>query len=624
MRSIMKSKYSVPAYVASALLGAVALMAFYESPISPLPVPALPEPPVGRFPPEMPNISPNTQVPFRTNQQQYSQQNYNQRSLYSGIAPSNGQSYLGQQAQQVLFPGSNSNNAQQRSQMSSSPSGPVQLAANLLGKQQIAQRKSGVDYEQSTSRSFFSPSATPAQPKQGTTSGASADNSQQKQSSFLSFFGLGGNAGPAAAADLPSAGKMAAQAALAAAAANNNNNQVGQMGALNSLEPKGQSGLYNSNFVNKFKSFFTRSPTQPVSATSSFLSAHPLGAYDQYQRMSFVQALLKDNNFLPGFLSPSRKSSSTPTGPNPPSASGNKLQMVTNAIASATSGTSPTARMQVAGDLSQMHPGNSGAHSLQPGAANKQKQTGGSGGYGFAKAADRIAHALIETFTSGMAQRSANPSNGQSTMDNSARKSSSNDDIGHSASSPISSIITDVISNAVYSAASNGEQQPQQSGGEQAALKSASPQQQGSPQQQQSSAQQQPANSQDTSATGRSLDAPATEDRASAGPAKQPQQQTSVASNKQQQSPINSAAAPEAGHVRKTRSIGLEYASEANQELVQQPSKAAQINSVIDLIADSYSQNRFLFNFVMNRVGLSHAVPYVEQILASDGPANQH
>lgn len=569
----------------------------------------------------MPNISPNTQVPFRTNQQQYNQQNYNQRSLYSGIAPPNGQSYLGQQAQQVLFPGSNT--AQQRSQISSSPSGPVQLAANLLGKQQIAQRKSGVDYEQSTSRSFFSPSATPAQPKQGTNAGASTDSSQQKQNSFLSFFGIGGNASPAAAADLPSAGKMAAQAALAAAAANNNN-QVGQMGALNTLEPKGQSGLYNSNFVNKFKSFFTRSPAQPASATSSFLSAHPLGAYDQYQRMSFVQALLKDNNFLPGFLSPSRKSSSTPTGPNPPSASSNKLQMVTNAIASATSGTSPTARMQVAGDLNQMHPSNSGAHSLQPGAANKQKQTGGSGGYGFAKAADRIAHALFETFTSGMAQRSASPSNGQSTMDNSPRKSSSNDDVGHSASSPISSIITDVISSAVYSAASNGEQQLQQSNGEQAALKSASTQQQGSPQQQQSSAQQQSGNSQDTSASGRSLDAPSTEDRASASPAKQPQQQTSVTSNKQQQSSGSSAAATEAGHVRKTRSIGLEYASEGNQELVQQPSKAAQINSVIDLIADSYSQNRFLFNFVMNRVGLSHAVPYVEQILASDGPGNQH
>ncbi|KAG9509120.1 hypothetical protein GZH46_02370, partial [Fragariocoptes setiger] len=83
VRSIFKSKFSVPAYVASALLGAVALMAFYESPISPLPVPPLPEPPVGRFPPEMPIIPAGVQIPFRYapgNQQQ--QQGYQQQQQY--------------------------------------------------------------------------------------------------------------------------------------------------------------------------------------------------------------------------------------------------------------------------------------------------------------------------------------------------------------------------------------------------------------------------------------------------------------------------------------------------------------------------------------------------------------
>lgn len=620
----MKSKYSVPAYVASALLGAVALMAFYESPISPLPVPALPEPPVGRFPPEMPNISPNVQVPFRTNQQQYSQQNYNQRSLYSGLPQSNSQNYLNQQ---VLFPGAsnnNNNNAQQRSSVSATPSGPVQLAANLLGKQQTAQRKSGVDYDQSSSRSFFSPSAGPTQAKQGANSSPTTDSSQQKQNSFLSFFGLGGNASPAA--DLPSAGKMAAQAALAAAANNNNHNQIGQMGSSIALEPKGQSaGLYNSNLINRFKSFFSRSPAQPASATATFLSAHPLGPYDQYQRMSFVQALLKDNNFLPNFLNPTRKSSSTPTGPNQPSSASNKLQLVSNAIASAATSTNPTARMQVLGESSQLQPSNV----LQQSAANKQRETSSSGGYGFAKAADRLAHALLETFTSGIAQRSASPSNRQSTMDNSARKSSSNDDFGQSASSPISSILTDVISSAVYSAATSGDQQSQQSS-EQVAPKSASSQQQSTSQQQNIAAPPQLANnsnSQDTSASGRSLDAAVVEDRTNTAQLKPSQQQASVANNKQQQSSSNSASPSETGHVRKTRSIGLDYAINNNQELgqrEQQPSKAAQINSVIDLIADSYSQNRFLFNFVMNRVGLSHAVPYVEQILASDGTGNHH
>ncbi|KAH9529314.1 uncharacterized protein LOC124491781 [Dermatophagoides farinae] len=49
----------------SMVIGAVAILAFYESPISPLPVPPLPDPPVGRFPPEHPVWPP----PNRGNQQ---------------------------------------------------------------------------------------------------------------------------------------------------------------------------------------------------------------------------------------------------------------------------------------------------------------------------------------------------------------------------------------------------------------------------------------------------------------------------------------------------------------------------------------------------------------------------
>ncbi|KAH9418423.1 hypothetical protein DERP_011285 [Dermatophagoides pteronyssinus] len=49
----------------SMVIGAVAILAFYESPISPLPVPPLPDPPVGRFPPEHPIWPP----PNRGNQQ---------------------------------------------------------------------------------------------------------------------------------------------------------------------------------------------------------------------------------------------------------------------------------------------------------------------------------------------------------------------------------------------------------------------------------------------------------------------------------------------------------------------------------------------------------------------------
>jgi len=52
MRSIFNKPVTTAVYALSMLVGVVAMLAFYESPISPMPVPALPDPPVGRFPPE--------------------------------------------------------------------------------------------------------------------------------------------------------------------------------------------------------------------------------------------------------------------------------------------------------------------------------------------------------------------------------------------------------------------------------------------------------------------------------------------------------------------------------------------------------------------------------------------
>jgi len=50
----LTSPLTALAYLGSMAVGAVAMLAFYESPLSPLRVPPLPDPPVGRFPPEYP------------------------------------------------------------------------------------------------------------------------------------------------------------------------------------------------------------------------------------------------------------------------------------------------------------------------------------------------------------------------------------------------------------------------------------------------------------------------------------------------------------------------------------------------------------------------------------------
>jgi hypothetical protein len=52
VRGLFTGPLSALVYGASLLIGGIVLLAFYESPLSPLPVPPLPHPPVGRFPPE--------------------------------------------------------------------------------------------------------------------------------------------------------------------------------------------------------------------------------------------------------------------------------------------------------------------------------------------------------------------------------------------------------------------------------------------------------------------------------------------------------------------------------------------------------------------------------------------
>lgn len=607
MRSIMKSKYSVPAYVASALLGAVALMAFYESPTSPLPVPPLPNPPIGRFPPEMPNLPVGTQVPFRGQQlQQYlnsQQNNYNQRSgsgagLYAQAAGSS------QGGQQVLFPGNM--NAQQRQMNNQSPTQTAaQMAANLISsaKQQVAQRKSSPDYDLlSSSRSFFT-SGSP-----GSSSSGKAAGGQKQASSFLSYFGLGG--GPASPAQASSS------SSIASSLNNNNNNndlqasastqQLSGAGQIQNaanmpsassmasfLEPKGagpNGQLSNSHLVNKVRSYFSRSPASSVGShgsSSSVVSTANANQnpYDQYQRMSFVQALMKDTAFIPGFLSPTRKSSPS----NSPSSS------------------QPIARMQVDSASSQPIGGliKLRANSNQQQQHHHQQP---STSYGFVKAADRIAHALLETFGSSMAQRShsAGSHHSASAQDVSARKASSSDDPVQTPSlaSATTSLLSDIMSS--YSSNSQNNEQPsaqaEQQSGKSSSSHSASNGQQHSQAQTQEVIQ---------AASSRSGDDEQQKQNS-------PSSSSSVPNAKS--APNTAAVAPTNGeasaHVRKTRSIGFEYPLEIREQ-PQQPSKAAQINNVIDFVADSYAQNRLLFNFVMNQVGLSQAVPYVEQILAS-------
>lgn len=593
MRSIMKSKYSVPAYVASALLGAVALMAFYESPISPLPVPPLPEPPVGRFPPEMPNIPAGAQIPFRGNQQG----NYNQRMMPSNMNMNmnmNGQA--SQPQAQVLFP----SGAQQRSgQVNSMQTGAAaQLATNLLGKQQVAQRKSGPDYEPSLTRSLFGSISAPANVPVALSQGFKSASLSQPQIGQRSSSSILGMLGLSSSEPQPTSGA-----------------QTSSVYSSGPSESKSQSssGAYSGSIVNKVKSYFTRSSNAPSSQPS------PPSPSDPYQRMSFMQALIKETNFLPGFLSSNRKLAPAAIQP----ASG----IATSAAkpASSSSAAAPTVSQQP-GPAARMQVDSQ--PTMQ--ATSNTKGKPAAGGYGLVKAADRIAHALLETFTYGVAQRGASTSGSNSALDGQQQKSSLLDDPSQqnqqSSLSSATSFLNDIMSS--YNAASSEQQQPQSSSASQTQVDKT---------QAQSSSQQ------EAQATGRATDASAL---IVADESHQQQVQQQYHSNEQQQQQhqqaqlqpksnesqkpqvINLSNQPAVAHpssespvgkVRKTRSIGLEYPIENNQELVQRhPSRATQINNVIDYVSDSYAQNRLLINLIMNQVGLSQAVPYMEQIL---GPA---
>lgn len=65
VRSVFSKPLTSAVYALSMLVGVVAMLAFYESPVSPMPVPPLPDPPVGRFPPEHPIWPPPPKDPIR-------------------------------------------------------------------------------------------------------------------------------------------------------------------------------------------------------------------------------------------------------------------------------------------------------------------------------------------------------------------------------------------------------------------------------------------------------------------------------------------------------------------------------------------------------------------------------
>jgi len=83
-RQVFKSAFTPAIYAASLVVGVIAMLAFYESPVSPMPIPPLPDPPVGRFPPEYP-LPPKThqQLSSQYHQQQQQQLEHNRRNFVS-------------------------------------------------------------------------------------------------------------------------------------------------------------------------------------------------------------------------------------------------------------------------------------------------------------------------------------------------------------------------------------------------------------------------------------------------------------------------------------------------------------------------------------------------------------
>lgn len=666
MRSMIKGKYSVPAYVASALLGAVALMAFYESPISPLPVPPLPEAPAGRFPPEMPNLPPGTQVPFRWtgNNQQQQQQNYNQRS-YANFA---------QPQQQVLFP--NQQAAQQRtSQIEASPSSSAgsmagQLANNLLSvakPSQVAQRKSGPDGEPLGAKALLNPIVKSASflnpasamklssgsnqslsPKSSSGSSSSGASPSSSGSSLLSYFGLGG------------------QAAVGSSGAAVSDS-TGPQRSMGSPEGKGSiqqaSSSMGSSLVSKFKSYFSGSAKAPGNA-------------DQFSRIGFVQAMMKDASLsLPRFLTPtSRKSSSSSSSVNPSSAA----QTVGSPVIShhpnnmpAHSAINPVSAQSMA----NLYNGLGGGQPLMASSRMQVSGTEGSLGQSTRSKSNagsgfklmRVAHALLDTFTNGIAQRSGDSSKPNSQDSQGSSSFLDQSSLGVSPIQMASSLVSDFIANyptassqyssqATHSENSGSSQEQAPSSGSATSKDSANTNSQQLARSNEATAdlvsvahddsQQQPHSAGNIMSTNNNMQQSAgqpqagaqvsgsskSQQGAQASPAQTQPQSSAASEGAHQQSPTSSASvAPSTGTliVRKTRSIGIDYPNSqvepiqrSQPQTLTNPSRAAQINAIVDYVADSYTQNKLFINFVMNHVGLSQAVPYVEQILASGSSEN--
>lgn len=697
MRSMMKSKYSVPAYVASALLGAVALMAFYESPISPLPVPPLPEAPAGRFPPEMPNLPPGTQVPFRYNynQQQQQQPNYNQRSAF-GVS-SNGpmqmspQPIMNNQQQQVFFPASNQQQgqAQQRSQSGSSPTSAIsQVASNLLNAaknpSQVAQRKSGSDFESGTAKlgALFNPIKPSSLLKNANgQQNASPKSSPANAGGFLSYLGFG--------------------------ATNNNNNineqqqpMFSQQSLQNGFNPlasnqiaesKSQPSGSQAGFLSKFRSYFSGSssnnPKPAASSPSNSLLTPAANSPSEssYNRINFIQALMKDaSNSLPKFLTNPTNKKASPSSSTNPTNGAVPVAPAANSIQAPSSNLFQANSQSNSNNGAQMIAASSRSATNEVPAGKNQPQKGGQAS-GFMK----VAHALLDSFSSGITQRNAISSNQLNSVDysnqlNKQQSNAFNQDSNVAelhpsgqqvAGSPLqmaSMVVSDLLSN--YPSPMNQQQQQQQSAlpapsnniaqnqQDQQANFMVSPQNDNNVQMTANSASQHPSSisqsSQPESPIARSSsdtadiviasdDASSLHNSNNNNNSNQVTYSTSVQSQSQspsqaqlqhgqvtpQKHAVVETSSPisnvnpnvNSQHVRKTRSVGPDFEPASSNQFiapVQQasPSRAAQINAIVDYVADSYTQNKMLINFLMKQVGLTQAVPYVEQILAS-GPS---
>lgn len=551
----------------------LSLSFFTDLPPQPLPVPSLPEPPIGRFPPEMPSLPVNTQVPFRYNNNQQRQEQYNnayQRMHQQPQMP----------AQPQLQQQSNLNGGKAQFSAHSPQNQPAYSASSVSfpgqqssGQHQpdVAQRKSSLDYEPVvSSRSFF-----------GGNSGKPASSA----STLNNRIGTMGNQPLDYLSD------------------NILNSYASHHGSLGtSSESKGATGatqgdvLSNSHVINKFKSYFSRaSPSSPTSSSSSSSgqpSSKPVNPYEQYQKMSLIQALIKDTSFLPAFMTGNANKVSAP------SSSASSSSAVSNNKVKNQGGNTLSERM-----ISTTSSHNGGAQfnyntdSLQ----SPSKQHSSSG---IMKAADKIAHALLESLTTGLQRHSTSPSqSGPSSSSSSVTSSkSSNGDQMNSRKSPISdSDLSPMDTNPSPSTASDRSSTNNQSKTSSADSSSAASASPSSPSYQSDNVSAD--HSSQSVANSRSDDS---------------SDLVAVKQTSESKSPNQSSSSSSSSLSRKTRSID-QHISEPQP---QKPSTAANINHVIDYVSDSYAQNRLLFSTILHQVGLGHATHYMDSILI--GNTNVH